>query len=123
MTPKPPKPLRTSTARNLAAAILRSTKPGPKATVREVAGAAAAVVVMSAAVAAEDSPTKITANPRDSRANPAGNSRFVVTPVCMDLRGGSVTVTFQKRQKEMKRLEKQRAKAEKRAQNKEARRA
>jgi hypothetical protein len=41
----------------------------------------------------------------------------------MDLRGGSVTVTFQKRQKEMKRLEKQRAKAEKRAQKKEARRA
>jgi len=34
-----------------------------------------------------------------------------------------VTVTFQKRQKEMKRLEKQRAKAEKRAQKKEARRA
>jgi len=34
-----------------------------------------------------------------------------------------VTVTFQKRQKEMKRLEKQRAKAEKRAQKKEAKRA
>ncbi len=34
-----------------------------------------------------------------------------------------MTVTFQKRQKEMKRLEKQRAKAEKRAQKKEARRA
>ena len=33
-----------------------------------------------------------------------------------------MTVTFQKRQKEMKRLEKQRAKAEKRAQKKEARR-
>lgn len=34
-----------------------------------------------------------------------------------------MTVTFQKRQKEMKRLEKQRAKAEKRAQKKEAKRA
>lgn len=34
-----------------------------------------------------------------------------------------MTVTFQKRQKEMKRLEKQRAKAEKRAQRKEAKRA
>lgn len=34
-----------------------------------------------------------------------------------------MSVTFQKRQKEMKRLEKQRAKAEKRAQKKEARRA
>ena len=34
-----------------------------------------------------------------------------------------MSVTFQKRQKEMKRQEKQRAKAEKRAQKKEARRA
>ena len=34
-----------------------------------------------------------------------------------------MTVTFQKRQKEMKRLEKQRVKAEKRAQKKEAKRA
>jgi hypothetical protein len=34
-----------------------------------------------------------------------------------------VSVTFQKRQKEIKRLEKQRAKAEKRAQKKEAKRA
>ena len=34
-----------------------------------------------------------------------------------------MSVTFQKRQKEMKRLEKQRAKAEKRAQKKEAKRA
>jgi hypothetical protein len=33
-----------------------------------------------------------------------------------------MSVTFQKRQKEMKRLEKQRAKAEKRAQKKESRR-
>ena len=34
-----------------------------------------------------------------------------------------MSVTLQKRQKEMKRLEKQRAKAEKRAQKKEAKRA
>ena len=34
-----------------------------------------------------------------------------------------MSVTFQKRQKEMKRQEKQRAKAEKRAQKKEAKRA
>lgn len=34
-----------------------------------------------------------------------------------------MSVTFQKRQKEMKRKEKQRAKAEKRAQKKEAKRA
>jgi 3-oxoacyl-ACP reductase-like protein len=77
---------------------------------------------MAAAVVAADSPTKITANPRASPENPAGSS-VLVAPIQSDLRGGLMSVTFQKRQKEMKRREKQQAKAAKRAQRKDARRA
>src|SRR5437879_12668627 len=118
MMPKPPKPSPPSTAKSSAAANSKSTKLGPRPTVSAVAVVAAAAVVMPAVVAAADSPTRITANPRANRANPAGSSRFSFDPVLPDLRGGLMSATFLKPSKELKGQEKQRVKAEKSARKK-----
>jgi len=48
--------------------------------------------------------------------------RFNYYPISTDLEGGLMAVTYQKRQKEMKRLEKRRQKDERRAQKKLAQR-
>jgi hypothetical protein len=80
---------------------------------------------------AADSRTKITATALDSHANPAGNTRTALSLHASSRRAACSTrsllkgdimatskSTFQKRQKEMKRQEKQRMKAERRAQKK-----
>jgi hypothetical protein len=60
-------------------------------------------------------------NPHASLASLAGNLHFVADAIS---RGDAVArITFQKRQKEMKRLEKQRSKAERREQRKLEKRA
>jgi hypothetical protein len=70
--------------------------------------------------------TRITANPRGSLASRAGSFSFFgarlegsgvagITPWC---KGEFMPTTFQKRQKEMKRVEKRKMKEEKRAQKK-----
>src|SRR6266403_1106369 len=71
--------------------------------------------------------TKITASPRVSRANRAGSFPFpwmgctagtrALAALCCEER--LMTTTFQKRQKEMKRIEKRKMKEEKRAQRKQ----
>ena len=92
-------------------------------------GIAVAVETEAAAVAAvaKDFPTRITAKWRVSRANLAGNCFSEFVSICV---GGEVarrltqpkeiamTTTFKKRQKEMKRMDKARMKAERRAQKK-----
>src|SRR5690242_14822321 len=90
---------------------------------------AAQAEVADAARGAADatvSRTKITASPRVSRANRAGSFPFpwmgctagtrALAALCCEER--LMTTTFQKRQKEMKRIEKRKMKEEKRAQRK-----
>ena len=94
---------------------------------RAVLGARAAVVAVTGMIVAiaADSPMKITAKPRGSHANLAGRvENCAVAVAVLSLSGErlfketSVPTTFQKRQKEMKRMEKARMKAERRAQKK-----
>jgi hypothetical protein len=64
--------------------------------------------------------------PHASRANLAGNLKDSLCgnpSVHCHIQGDPMPTTFQKRQKEMKRLEKQRTKAERRAEKKLAKRA
>src|SRR6267142_3503621 len=80
-----------------------------------------------AAEGATASRTKITASLRGSRANRAGNFPFpwigwtagarALAALCCEEK--LMTTTFQKRQKEMKRIEKRKMKEEKRAQRKQ----
>ena len=98
---------------------------GTTATVVEIAELIAATEDAEARKAA-DSRTRITAIARDNRANRAGSTqsalagrpaKFPARKIQGDLMATSKS-TFQKRQKEMKRQEKQRMKAERRAQKK-----
>ena len=61
---------------------------------------------------------------RQCQVNPNGIhlKRFNYYPISTDLEGGLMAITYQKRQKEMKRLEKRRQKAERREQRKLAQR-
>ena len=87
---------------------------------------AAADAVKVAAADATVFPTKITVSQRASRANRAGSFPFpwmgwtagprALAALCCEER--LMTTTFQKRQKEMKRIEKRKMKEEKRAQRK-----
>src|SRR5216684_2463815 len=91
--------------------------------------AARAAVADAARVAADAtvSQTKITVSRRGSRANRAGSFPFpwmgwtagtrALAALCCEER--LMTTTFQKRQKEMKRIEKRKMKEEKRAQRKQ----
>jgi hypothetical protein len=89
--------------------------------------AAGVVLAGVAVVAGTDFQMKTIANRRVSRANRAGNfgnsgstrcqaARLSVR--CIVLWGGTMTTTFLKRQKEMKRMEKAKMKEQKRAQRK-----
>src|SRR5215472_9600149 len=122
MTPRQRKPLPLSTEKKWEAATSRSMKRGPRTSAPGAAVAAAdAPVVVTAAA---DSRMKITANRLASRANRAGD---LTTPNNVGCGPGilrrPMSITFKKRQKEMKRQEKQRAKAERREQRKFAKRA
>ena len=66
---------------------------------------------------------KITAGRLASRANRAGNSATLNDVGVAVLLRRPMSITFKKRQKELKRQEKQRAKAERREQRKVAKRA
>jgi hypothetical protein len=89
-----------------------------------VVAIAAGIGAVVAEAGRAGSRTRITAKQRGSRESPAGKaerdvraaSRAVGVP--FRIQGDSMTTTFQKRQKEMKRMEKARAKAERRAQKK-----
>src|SRR6266849_2057050 len=97
--------------------------------VRAILEARAEAVVDAARAAADATvfPTKITVSPRVSRANRAGSFPFpwmgctagtrALAALCCEER--LMTTTFQKRQKEMKRIEKRKMKEEKRAQRKQ----
>src|SRR6266849_1118076 len=106
-------------------------KAAPRAVLRVSAGprtsaARAAVADVERAAGATVSQTKITVSRRGSRANRAGSFPFpwmgwtagtrALAALCCEER--LMTTTFQKRQKEMKRIEKRKMKEEKRAQRK-----
>src|SRR5215472_13544315 len=109
------RPLPPLTEKKWEAATSRSTKRGPRASTPSAVVAAADAPVVG--VVAADSRMRITANRLASRANRAGD------PNTLGYLRRSMSITFQKRQKELKRQEKQRAKAEKREQKKLAKRA